>query len=107
MAPNDNTAQHRRLQVHLNHLMGASSSVNPEEMLLHDQTYGIQRKLERNDTSATTSSSLVLEHNFTKARQYGSNGVDVETLKAFLDGKYADVSTYESMLFIDVLFLSS
>ncbi|KAF0979480.1 hypothetical protein FDP41_001458 [Naegleria fowleri] len=59
-------------------------------MLLHDQTYGIQRKLERNDTSATTSSSLVLEHNFTKARQYGSNGVDVETLKAFLDGKYAD-----------------
>ncbi|KAG2385645.1 hypothetical protein C9374_003460 [Naegleria lovaniensis] len=79
MAPN---AQQRRLQIHLNHLM--ASTTHHQEML-HDQTLGI---LERNDTSAAT--PLMLEHNYTRARQYGSNGVDVETLKAFLDGKYAD-----------------
>jgi len=70
----------RRLQVHLNHIQpGFSASVAAPSLI------------ESNYTSA----AVHLEQHETRGK---ASSIDVETLKAFLDGKYANVSINRELM---------
>ena len=65
----------RRLQIHLNHLMMQPTLSSSSLIIEPNQTNAKQEFLEYNQTRASS-----------------TRGVDVDALKAFLDGKYAHVS---------------